>query len=71
MRQRGKVHAGKRAPSGLVNGEDVEPLVLEFPAEPRLTLGDVHAFDDLATRGADATPEFHQYGEVPRLILHN
>jgi len=69
--QRGQVHPRERAPTGLVNREDVKPFVLEFPAEPRLAVGDVHALDDLATRSAEATPEFHQYGEILRLILHN
>jgi len=35
------------------------PLALQVPAEARLAVGDVHAFDDVARRRAEPTAEFH------------
>jgi hypothetical protein len=70
-RQRRQVHSRERAAAGLLNREDVAALLLELPAEPRLAIGDVNAFDDLAAR----VPSLHLYSiseeEDPRLILHN
>jgi hypothetical protein len=37
----------------------VQALFFEFPAQVRLALGDVNAFDDFARRRTKATAKFH------------
>ena len=49
-----------RAPARWI-GEDVEALLLELAAEPRLAVGDVDAFDDVAARGAEPAAKFHPF----------
>ncbi len=49
----------ERHASGALDGQDVEPLFLELPPEPRLALGDIDAFDNLPARGPESAAEFH------------
>jgi hypothetical protein len=60
LRQRRQADAGQRAPPGLLNGQDVEALLLELAAKTRLAIGDVDAFDDLAAGRAEPASKFHQ-----------
>jgi hypothetical protein len=69
MRQRGKMDAGQRATSGLLNGEDVQPLLLKLPPQPRFAVSDVDAFDNLSAGRAEPAPELHILDFAP--ILHN
>ena len=39
--------------------QDVQPLLLELVAQPRLAVGDVDAFDDLAVRRGEPAAELH------------
>jgi hypothetical protein len=71
-RQGRQMHTRECAPTRLLDREDVQPLLLEFAAEPRLVIGDVHAFDDLSARCPEPAAIFHYLEDVaPRLILHN
>ncbi len=52
------MRAEARAP-GPLQPEDVQALFLELAPEPRFAVGDVHAFDDLAARGAEPAAKLH------------
>ena len=49
--------------------EDEQPLLLELVAQPRLVLGDVHAFDDLAVGRRETAAELHGSGTLSRATL--
>src|SRR5262245_26199263 len=42
-----------------MKGQDVQPLLLQFPPEACLAIGDVNAFNDLAGRRTESTPILH------------
>ena len=46
--------------------EDVQALLLELVAQPRLAVGDVHAFDDFAGGGGKPAAELHGQAAWPR-----
>ena len=57
-----QANARQRAPTGLVNSEDQQPLLFELPPEPRLAIGDVGAFDDVPARCAEPAAILHRLG---------
>src|SRR5262249_3934191 len=58
-RQLGDMEPSQRTAARLLNPEDVQTFILELAPQPSLVVGDVDAFDDLAARRAEATPELH------------
>src|SRR5687768_5294140 len=50
---------GQAKRPGALNCEDVQPFFFELPAKPRLVIGNVNAFDDVAARGAEPAAKLH------------
>ena len=58
-----EAEVGQAEGSRALNGEDIQPFLLELPAKPRFVVGDVNAFDDVAARGAEPAAKLHHIFE--------